>query len=152
MMSTTTQEKRAILFTNWLQKDWVGVYGGVKYPFKAGQSVMLEEHLAKHFAKHLAEWSFNSENIRYTPDKFEVAYQKALDTSVFVTGEDESKLEVEVAKKGVSEVNKGTSKEDLQELLDAKGIEYKGTWGVKRMQQALDESLLPEEEFEGLKQ
>lgn len=152
---------QAIKFTNWTTESFSHPFDGTLYTFGAGESVMMEEPKAKFFAKHLAEWSFNSKNIKYTPDKLEERISMALDSSVVIEEANESKLGSEVlkanTKKGVSEVNKPKDeKEALKNLLDSKGIKYDGRASVEKLRGLLQaeekvESVeSSEDEFEGL--
>lgn len=43
------------VFVNFSEEAFVGVYGGVEYPFQSGESMMLQDYLADHFAKHLVD-------------------------------------------------------------------------------------------------
>ncbi len=48
-----------ILFTNWLNKNFIGKWAGEKQVFKPGQSIWIENWKAKHYAKHLVDQHFN---------------------------------------------------------------------------------------------
>ena len=48
-----SNNQSAVLFTNIFDQDFVGVWDKTEYPIPAGATMMLQEYLAKHFAKHL---------------------------------------------------------------------------------------------------
>lgn len=58
-MNTTTKKvirrDQEIVFTNFTDKDFTGMWDKRLYPLKAGKSYYLPFYLAEHFAKHLAE-------------------------------------------------------------------------------------------------
>lgn len=56
-------ERKAILFTNHTAKDFSWDWNSTTYTFKAGESMLLEDYLAKHFAKHLADREFEGREI-----------------------------------------------------------------------------------------
>jgi len=43
-----------LLFTNFTDEDFVGVWDKKEYKIKAGQAIYFEDHLVSHFAKHLS--------------------------------------------------------------------------------------------------
>jgi hypothetical protein len=47
--------EKAVLFTNFTNKDFTWTWANVPYEFKSGQSVYMEDWKAKHFAKHLVD-------------------------------------------------------------------------------------------------
>jgi acyl CoA:acetate/3-ketoacid CoA transferase alpha subunit len=46
-------------FTNFTDKDFTHSFDGVPYTFKAGETIMLEDFKADHFAKHLVDQQMN---------------------------------------------------------------------------------------------
>ena len=54
--------KRAVRFTNFSEEDFVGVWDKEEFLIPAGESTMLQEYLALHFAKHLIDRELNKEN------------------------------------------------------------------------------------------
>ena len=60
------------IFVNWTTEDFTHQWAGTEYTFKAGDKTILEESLAIHFAKHLADRELNKEGKDtgvYDPDK-----------------------------------------------------------------------------------
>jgi hypothetical protein len=53
------EKQKAILFINWTGEEFSYPWGGVEYTFKPGIPMYLEEGLAVHFAKHLANREIN---------------------------------------------------------------------------------------------
>lgn len=63
-----TEEKKEVkvnmvLFTNWLNEEFVGKWAGTEEVFTAGQSKYLEDWKALHYAKHLVDQYLNSKGI-----------------------------------------------------------------------------------------
>lgn len=56
-------EIKAVLFTNWSDEDFSHRWDGQVFTFKKGQSMMLQDYLANHFAKHLAEREMEKANV-----------------------------------------------------------------------------------------
>ena len=54
--------KRAVRFTNFSDEDFVGIWDKEEFLIPAGESIMLQEYLALHFAKHLIDRELNKEN------------------------------------------------------------------------------------------
>jgi len=50
---------QAIQFKNFTDRDFIWSFDSIPYPFKAGQTIYLEEFKAKHFAKHLVDRELN---------------------------------------------------------------------------------------------
>lgn len=46
---------KSVLFKNWSSEDFSWTWDGVSYEFQAGQTMYLQDYLAEHFAKHLAD-------------------------------------------------------------------------------------------------
>ena len=58
------------VFINWTDEDFIWNWGGEPFTFKAKDKVEIQSHLAKHFAKHLADRECNSRNLPTDgPDK-----------------------------------------------------------------------------------
>lgn len=53
---------RSVKFTNWTDEDFTHTWAKVPYTVKAHETLVLEEWLARHLAKHLAERELNKEN------------------------------------------------------------------------------------------
>lgn len=46
---------KAISFYNWTDEDFIHTWDKTEYEFPAGSKMLLEEGLARHFAKHLTD-------------------------------------------------------------------------------------------------
>ena len=55
---------KTALFTNFTDEEFVGYWDGKARKFKPGQSLWMDEYLARHYAKHLS----NQELLRKKPD------------------------------------------------------------------------------------
>ena len=42
-------------FTNFSNEDFIGIWNKEQFPFKAGETMLLQGYLADHFAKHLVD-------------------------------------------------------------------------------------------------
>ncbi len=52
---------KMVLFTNWLNEDFIGKWAKVEEMFKSGQSKWLENWKAVHYAKHLVDQHLNNQ-------------------------------------------------------------------------------------------
>lgn len=84
-------------FTNWTHEDFTHKWDSVFYTFKAGQSEMLQDYLANHFAKHLAQREINRRNLPMSDLKFKEFFDKCLSGDT-ITAETKLKLEMEIEK------------------------------------------------------
>lgn len=121
-----------ILFTNWTDEDFIGLWDGVPYPIKKGQSMYLEDWKAKHFAKHLVDRELNKEG-KPTSDPMRIG----LEAKCFGESEEvKSEVEIENLNKQPSEISseieeKNTrgaaepEKTALAEKIDKRIKEYK---------------------------
>lgn len=115
----------AVLFTNYSTEDFSHTWDRVNYDFPKGQSMMMEEGLAKHFARHLAIRELNK-----TTDKGHTGPQiidesnKAFNQAVQIDAEDETKVNQESI--NYNEKKKQLvhmKKEELQEVAKEKGVD-----------------------------
>lgn len=60
MNNKTINKPKMVLFTNWLNEDFIGKWAGVEESFKPGQSKYVEDWKGSHYAKHLVDQYFNS--------------------------------------------------------------------------------------------
>ena len=123
---------RAILFKNWTNEDFTHTWDGVEYTFKAGQAMLIDEGLALHFAKHLANREINRKNKPINDPQFKEFFDNCLDTNESVEAKDEKSLETKL--NNIEEVADNEAEEE--EKPAKKGKPAKKT---------------DEEEFEGLK-
>lgn len=54
---------QAKLFINWTDREFVGRWNSVEYPFAPGQSMFVEGFKADHFAKHLTNRELTKDNL-----------------------------------------------------------------------------------------
>jgi len=115
-METTAQR-----FTNWTKEDFSHKWDSVLYTFKAGESEMVQDYLAHHFAKHLAQREINKKNLLMNDRRYKEFYDKCLSGDK-VSAESSLKLEMEIEK-----VNKVEVKEEKKfcEFCDSKGVRHK---------------------------
>jgi len=99
----------AILFCNWTDQDFTHKWDNVEYSFKSGQSELIQDFLAHHFAKHLAQREINRKKLLMTDPKFKVFYDKCFSKGV-VEADTDLKLEIEMEKKKIKKVNKKIKK------------------------------------------
>lgn len=119
----------AVRFTNWTGEDFTHKWDSVEYTFKAGQTEMLQDYLAYHFAKHLAQREINRRNLPMSDLKFKEFYDKCINGET-VSAETKLKLEMEIAK-----LNEG--RDDKKEAMKT------------RMAKARAAKKKPEDNFEG---
>lgn len=112
--------EKAILFTNYSKEDFTHKYDGASWSFPEGQSMMLEGHLAMHFAKHLAVRELNREDKPTGRDMIALEMKKSLDAETIVEAENSAKLQAEV-------INYNSKKKaELVEIAEEKGIDVEG--------------------------
>jgi hypothetical protein len=88
---------KSILFTNWTKEDFTCSWDGVEYDFPAGHSMYLQDYLAHHFAKHLAQRECNRKKINFNSPEFQEFGQKCFSGQA-IESDSSLKLEVEMAK------------------------------------------------------
>lgn len=113
-------ESVAVLFTNYSTEDFTHKWDNVSYTFSAGQSQMLQSHLAQHFAKHLATRELNKIDKNTGGGALKEEMKKALDAESVVKAENDIKLQMEVTNFN------SMKKPDLVKAAEEKGIEVKG--------------------------
>lgn len=140
-------------FFNWTEKDFEYLWDGAPYRFKAGESRLLPDGVADHFAKHLADKEMNDRDIN--PGKLHIRQQfihKALvgPVSAEMTAEQMAIATAESAAKQESGVSE---KEEVKRELDALGIKYDARRTTEHLREVLAEAkALTEEDsaFEGV--
>ena len=156
------ENEKAVLFTNWTDKDFSYPWDGVVYKFRKGQSTYMEGWKAAHFAKHLVD-AYINDHSEYAgnPTKRDELMQKSIQVETEVEGGDEEQLKTEI-----ENANKGEVSSDLPDVkerekigqsgtkkfcegCDAKGGFHKKGCSVKNKK---SESKSDEESFEGLKE
>lgn len=128
--------EQAVLFTNYSDEDFSHTWGKVKYSFPKKQSIMLEEGLARHFAKHLSVRELNRRDKNTGGGALSMEMEKAL-SSTIIEAQDKTQLRQEI-------INANTSKEDVVKEATDKGMKVDGRKSVETIKKELNE-------FEGLK-
>jgi hypothetical protein len=135
---------KTVLFTNWTSEDFTYTFGGEEFSFKAGSSSYLQDYLAEHFAKHLA----NRELHKKDDPKFHT-YVNNPKNPVFMEFFNKSFGEVSVPqselKAEVEVAEKNAIGSDLPKFCDQ--CASKGVRHLKTCPTLIKSS---EEEFEGL--
>lgn len=75
--------KKNVMFTNWTTKPFTWTWGKQPMTFQPGQSTMMDEALALHFAKHLADREINEADAwaKFNSNKIP-AYQELIKKAV----------------------------------------------------------------------
>jgi hypothetical protein len=110
------EKAKAILFLNWTGEDFSHTWGGVEYTFKAGQTMYLEEGLAVHFAKHLANREINKVGKLMNDPLVKVFMERCYGTE-FLEAKDEESLKTQLS-------NTGTGEEEKPKITTAKFCEF----------------------------
>ena len=106
--------KKAILFTNYSDEDFTHNWDSVAYEFKAGQQMMLEASLCKHFARHLAIRELNKANKLTSKGNINTEMAKSISETNAIEAEDETKLKVKTD--NVKVKKEVVKKDDLKEF------------------------------------
>ncbi len=115
-------------FTNYTDEDFVCNWDGKPWKLKAGETIMLESHLAAHFAKHLIIRELNEEDIQ-TNSKVEVDKRIALCLGTeLIEAESPEKLASKVMNAGEDKTKevvdlKDMTRPQLEEVAKVEGIE-----------------------------
>lgn len=110
---------KAILFLNYSDEDFTATWDSVPYTVKAGQSMLLQDYIAKHLAEHLTMREMNRADknvlINRESASFQAKVQKALPGDV-IEAESPEKLEMKVveAKKKAGRPKKEVEFPDLK--------------------------------------
>ena len=155
--------EQEIIFTNWTDEDFEGMWSKKIYKFTAGKSYYLPFYLAEHFAKHLADREYNKvfntkleemknkvgdqvdrktleHRVQNTIDIRNISLQQFLDKCVTIIPNDEKDINVVRTKEVPMKEVVLRRDERAQDLKDKFG----DTLGAQVNQKALDQ----QEEFE----
>jgi len=113
-------EAKAIRFKNWTEEKFSHKWDNVDYTFEAGESEMVQDYLANHFAKHLAQREINKKNFLMTSPKFKEFYDKCFKGEE-VSAESKLKLEMEIAKANEKKDEPKKENKRFCEFCDSKG-------------------------------
>lgn len=112
---------KAITFTNYSTEDFSHTWDSVEYTFPAGESTMLQDYLAFHFAKYLAmrELTKKDKNAGFGKNVLTNEMSKALGKKS-IEAVDDTQLNNEI-------INYNDMKKaELVEIAEEKGIEVEG--------------------------
>lgn len=121
--------QKAVKFLNWSNETFTHKWDGVEYTFEPGELIMLQEYLAKHFAKHLAMREINrggkgvvinsAQDIdgNFENEEFAKVVMKAMPQSAPIEAASKEKLEIALA-------NQDQEKRFCNQC-DSKGVRHK---------------------------
>jgi hypothetical protein len=87
---------KAIRIKNITTEDFVGIWGGVEYPIPAGDSLLLEEGIARKFAKDLAMRECGKNGKLCTEQNMRPIMVEVLDGEDAVEAKDKDELNTKV--------------------------------------------------------
>lgn len=108
-------------FTNFSDELFVGIWDKVDYPIEAGETVLIQDFLAEHFAKHLIDRELTKQDI---PTGSEIRRRELYAKCVGVTtikAEDPTKLRSEILNE-----NKEVAKVEVNQVIKKVDGEVKG--------------------------
>lgn len=109
------QTKRAVKFTNYSEEDFSHGWDSTVYEFAAGESTMLEESLANHFAKHLATRELNKKEIISSSANIKNEMRKAFNGES-IEAKDATQLDQAVINENSKKPAKAAKKETKEDL------------------------------------
>jgi len=125
-------------FTNFSNETFIGVWNKEQFPFKAGETMLLQGYLADHFAKHLIDRELGKLGIPVDrKDERERMLALAMG-EVVIEATSPEKLEAEMLNEDEDKNERGASNPEESMLIEKK---EKRTWKKKKSKD--------EEEFEG---
>jgi len=133
----------AVTFVNWTDEDFTHKWDNTEYIFRAGVATLLQDYLANHFAKHLAQREINKAKLLMTDPKFQIFYDKCF-IGEKIEAETDLKLEMKMEEVKKVEEPKIVEPKKFCEFCDSKGGRH-----TKDCPQAKKNK--PEDSFEGLK-
>lgn len=150
-MQNASPAKRNVMFKNWTAEPFTYAWGGQNMTFQPGQTVMMDEGIALHFATHLTDREINRDdawakfNSRKLP-AYQALVKKALsdisseEISFAINDGDadmaeiqrlnanrktEEQLRKEMAKQNEPNLETPPSKPRFCEFCDSKGVRHK---------------------------
>lgn len=112
-MKKEVKKPQAVKFTNWTKEDFSHKWDSDEYHFKAGETVILQDYLAHHFANHLAQREINRRNLLMSDLKYREFCDKCFSEAP-VSADTSEKLEMEI--ENIKEKQKKTKKESPEEV------------------------------------
>ena len=105
---------KAVLFTNWTNEDFSYTWDKEPYNFPKGSSIMLQDYLANHFAKHLIDRELNKQGIPTNHFSRQEMLQKCF--GEIITANTSAQLETDILNKKA---------ETFCDSCDSKGVRHK---------------------------
>lgn len=94
LQAPNVRSSKAIYFFNWTDEKFVYSWNSEPYEFEPKQRMLFPEGIAYHFAKHLAEHTYNSKNTIYNLAQLEEQIEKGLIREGGVDGLSEEKMRI----------------------------------------------------------
>lgn len=114
--------KQAKVFTNYSDETFTHSWDKVEYSFKAGQSMMLEDYLCLHMARHLAIRELNKRDVLTSKSNILLEMKKAIeDTDIESENDTELSQKVLQANSEKEEDKKVDEVEESDELSEFEG-------------------------------
>lgn len=110
--------KRNVMFKNWTTEDFTHSWGGQAMTFRAGQTLMMDENIAIHFATHLADREINRADAwaKYNSRKLP-AYQAIVKKAVSEISTDEISSVINDGEPDVQEIQRLNANRKSEEQL-----------------------------------
>lgn len=99
-----TPQSRAVLFTNKSSEDFTHSWDSVPYTFKAGQSMYLQDFLAFHFAKHLADREVQKIAESVASPKHKILMESYVSLNDPIIAKSDTSLDTELMNQPASEI------------------------------------------------
>jgi hypothetical protein len=116
----------SILFTNWSNEPFTHTWDKESFTFQPGQSIYLQDYLAKHFAKHLAnrELMKIQDKAIYAGNENSLVFMEFRDKALSQPLEASTSLQAEIV---TINRNEGVSSEVKRfcDSCDSKGVRHK---------------------------
>ena len=94
---------QAIYFYNYSNEDFTGKWDGVHYTIKSGETILLQDYIARHLAAHLTMREMNKEDKNVLINRESASFlekaKRALPDEAPVVAESPEKIEMEIVKK-----------------------------------------------------
>jgi len=136
---------QSILFTNWSDEAFTHTWDKEAVNFQPGQSIYLQDFLARHFAKHLAnrELMKAEDKSVYAGNENSLVFMEYRDKALSQPLEAATPIQAEI-----DTINRNELSSDIKrfcEFCDSKGVRHKKDCLTLKAKDS-------EEEFEGLKE
>lgn len=140
---------KSTFFTNWTDEDFTHNWDSTPWSFKAGEGKWMDNHLARHFAKHLATREIFKIDKPLNSAEYKGFFEQCLGESI--EAESPEKLQSVLMEKKVEEV-RGETKGKTEETSEVKSFcDQCDSKGVRHLKVCPTLTSDDEESFEGLK-